>query len=59
MSNLVDDLFFGTVSRRTFIELAAKAGLALPMANLALAGSTEAARSDTFTGLDHRKRDAA
>src|SRR5262245_15479342 len=37
MSNLLDDLFSGVVSRRTFIELASKAGLALPMANFALA----------------------
>lgn len=37
MSNLLDDLFSGAVSRRTFIGLASKAGLALPMANLALA----------------------
>ena len=28
MSNLIDDLFSGIVSRRNFIELAAKAGLA-------------------------------
>jgi quercetin dioxygenase-like cupin family protein/oxalate decarboxylase/phosphoglucose isomerase-like protein (cupin superfamily) len=37
MSNLLDDLFSGAVSRRTFIEIASKAGLALPMANFALA----------------------
>jgi hypothetical protein len=37
MSNLLDDLFSGAVSRRKFIEIASKAGLALPMANLALA----------------------
>jgi quercetin dioxygenase-like cupin family protein/oxalate decarboxylase/phosphoglucose isomerase-like protein (cupin superfamily) len=37
MSNLLDDLFSGAVSRRNFIEMAAKAGLALPMANFALA----------------------
>jgi quercetin dioxygenase-like cupin family protein/oxalate decarboxylase/phosphoglucose isomerase-like protein (cupin superfamily) len=37
MSNLLDDLFTGAVSRRKFIEIASKAGLALPMANLALA----------------------
>jgi uncharacterized RmlC-like cupin family protein len=37
MSNLIDDLFSGIVSRRNFIELAAKAGLALPLVNLTLA----------------------
>ena len=37
MSNLLDDLFSGAVSRRKFIEMASKAGLALPMANFALA----------------------
>src|SRR2546425_1533257 len=37
MSNLLDDLFSGALSRRKFIEVAAKAGFALPMANLALA----------------------
>ena len=37
MSNLLDDLFSGAVSRRNFIEMAAKAGLALPMANFTLA----------------------
>src|SRR6058998_1775523 len=37
MSNLLDDLFSGALSRRKFIEMASKAGLALPMANLALA----------------------
>jgi len=37
MSNLMDDLFTGAVSRRNFIEIAAKAGLALPLANFALA----------------------
>ena len=37
MSNLLDDLFSGAMSRRTFIEIASKAGLALPMANFALA----------------------
>ena len=37
MSSLLDDLFTGAVSRRKFIEIASKAGLALPMANLALA----------------------
>lgn len=36
MSNLLDDLFTGGVSRRKFIELASKAGLALPLANFAL-----------------------
>src|SRR5437763_1944591 len=33
MSNLLDDFFAGGVSRRKFIELASKAGLALPIAN--------------------------
>jgi quercetin dioxygenase-like cupin family protein/oxalate decarboxylase/phosphoglucose isomerase-like protein (cupin superfamily) len=37
MSNLLDDPLSGAVSRRTFIEIASKAGLALPMANFALA----------------------
>lgn len=37
MSNFLDDLFTGAVSRRQFIELASKAGLALPLANFALA----------------------
>jgi quercetin dioxygenase-like cupin family protein len=37
MRSLWDDLFSGAVSRRQFIELASKAGFALPMANLALA----------------------
>ena len=37
MSNLIDDLFSGIVSRRNFVELAAKAGLALPLVNLTLA----------------------
>jgi quercetin dioxygenase-like cupin family protein len=36
MSNLLDDLFTGGVSRRKFIEMASKAGLALPLANFAL-----------------------
>jgi len=37
LGNLLDDLFSGTVSRRLFIELASKAGFALPLANFALA----------------------
>src|SRR5215471_3264662 len=37
MSNLIDDLFSGIVSRRNLIELAAKAGFALPLVNLTLA----------------------
>ena len=37
MSNLIDDLFSGIVSRRNFIELATKAGIALPLVNLTLA----------------------
>jgi hypothetical protein len=37
MSNLLDDHFSSAVSRRKFIEMASKAGLALPMANLTLA----------------------
>jgi len=37
MSYLLDDLFSGAVSRRKFIEMAAKAGFALPMANFTLA----------------------
>src|SRR5215510_2069200 len=37
LSNLLDDLFSGAVSRRPFIDLASKAGFALPLANFALA----------------------
>jgi gentisate 1,2-dioxygenase len=37
MSNPIDDLFSGIFSRRNFIEMASKAGFALPMANFALA----------------------
>jgi len=37
MSSFLDDLFTGAVSRRQFIELASKAGFALPLANFALA----------------------
>src|SRR5215472_16315576 len=36
MSNLLDDLFAGGVSRRKFIDIAAKAGLSLPLANFML-----------------------
>jgi quercetin dioxygenase-like cupin family protein len=37
MSNFLDDLFSGAVSRRQFIDLASKAGFVLPMVNFALA----------------------
>jgi len=37
LSNFLDDLFSGVVSRRQFIDLASKAGFALPLANFALA----------------------
>lgn len=37
MSDLLDDMFTGAVSRRKFIELASAAGLILPVANHALA----------------------
>src|SRR5689334_24658250 len=36
MSNLWDDLFTGGVSRRKFIDIAAKAGLSLPLVNFTL-----------------------
>ena len=42
MSELLDDVFMGTVSRRKFIERAAAAGLALPILGGALASKTEA-----------------
>ena len=37
MSNLLDDLFSGSFSRRKFIKLASMAGLSVPLANQALA----------------------
>jgi len=37
MSNLLDDLFSGSFSRRKFIKLASMAGLSVPLANEALA----------------------
>lgn len=52
MSNLLDDLFTGAVSRRKFIEIASRAGFALPFANLALA---EVAAQTIQTGQDGPK----
>jgi len=52
MSNLIDDLFSGIVSRRSFIDLAAKAGLSLPIVNLTLA---EVAAQSTPRGPEGQK----
>lgn len=41
MKELLDDLFTGTVSRRSFLERASKAGLALPILGSALGGVAE------------------
>ncbi|MDQ3817564.1 MAG: twin-arginine translocation signal domain-containing protein [Acidobacteriota bacterium] len=42
MRELLDDLFMGTVSRRSFMKRATAAGLALPVIGGALAGEVEA-----------------